>query len=64
MKSISTPLDLKRDFPALAQQVSGRAVAYLDSAASAQKPQCVIDAMNKVMTSITPTCTAASIISA
>ena len=41
---------MKQDFPALAQMVNGHAVAYLDSAASAQKPQCVIDAMNKVMT--------------
>jgi len=41
---------LKADFPALAQKVNGRAVAYLDSAASAQKPQAVIDAMNRVLT--------------
>ncbi|MDE1150971.1 MAG: cysteine desulfurase [Micavibrio sp.] len=41
---------LKADFPALAQKVNGRSVAYLDSAASAQKPQAVIDAMNRVLT--------------
>lgn len=41
--------DIKSDFPALAQTVNGRAVAYLDSAASAQKPQAVIDAMSGVM---------------
>src|SRR6218665_2965873 len=41
---------LKADFPALAQKVNGRPVAYLDSAASAQKPQAVIDAMARVMT--------------
>lgn len=41
--------DVKSDFPALAQKVNGRAVAYLDSAASAQKPQAVIDAMTGVM---------------
>lgn len=40
----------KGDFPALSQKVNGRAVAYLDSAASAQKPQSVIDAMNHVLT--------------
>jgi cysteine desulfurase/selenocysteine lyase len=40
----------KKDFPALQQQVNGRAVAYLDSASSAQKPQAVIDAMTAVMT--------------
>lgn len=41
---------LKSDFPALAQKINGRGVAYLDSAASAQKPQAVIDAMARVMT--------------
>ncbi len=45
-----TTLDFKGDFPALAQSVNGKPVVYLDSAASAQKPQCVIDAMNEVMT--------------
>ena len=40
---------MKQDFPALGQQVNGRVVAYLDSASSAQKPQCVIDAMTRVM---------------
>lgn len=38
------------DFPALSQTVQGHALAYLDSASSAQKPQRVIDAMNAVMT--------------
>lgn len=42
-------IDVKKDFPALAQKVNGRAVAYLDSASSAQKPQTVIDAMDRVM---------------
>lgn len=41
----------RKDFPVLQQDVNGRPVAYLDSAASAQKPQAVIDAMNKVMAS-------------
>ena len=40
------PLDLKKDFPAL----YGKDIAFLDSAASAQKPQVVIDAMTHVMT--------------
>ena len=43
-------LDLKKDFPILSRTVNGRTVAYLDSAASAQKPQAVIDAMTSVMT--------------
>lgn len=42
--------DLKADFPALGQMINGRPVCYLDSAASAQKPKYVIDAMNRVMT--------------
>ncbi len=41
---------IRNDFPVLAQSVNGRVVSYLDSAASAQKPQAVIDAMNTVMT--------------
>jgi cysteine desulfurase/selenocysteine lyase len=43
-------IDAKKDFPALQKEVNGRAVCYLDSAASAQKPQAVIDAMSNVMT--------------
>ncbi len=35
----------RADFPALFQQVHGKPLAYLDSAASAQRPQAVIDAM-------------------
>ena len=41
--------EIKDDFPALAQSVNGRTVCYLDSAASAQKPRVVIDAMTRVM---------------
>jgi cysteine desulfurase/selenocysteine lyase len=33
------------DFPALAQEVNGHPLTYLDSAATAQKPQAVIDAV-------------------
>ena len=32
-------------FPALSQKVGGKALVYLDSAATTQKPQCVIDAI-------------------
>lgn len=42
-----TPLDLdaiRADFPLLAQEVNGHPLAYLDSAATSQKPQRVIDA--------------------
>lgn len=34
-----------QDFPVLAQQVYGKRLAFLDSAASSQKPQAVIDAV-------------------
>jgi cysteine desulfurase / selenocysteine lyase len=36
---------LRRDFPALHQQVHGKPLAYLDNAASAQTPRPVIDAI-------------------
>ncbi|GEM_PF-70051 len=39
----------RRDFPVLERAINNRPVAYLDSAASAQKPQAVIDAMREVM---------------
>ena len=38
---------LREEFPILRQQVHGKPVVYLDSAASAQKPQCVIDAVSE-----------------
>jgi cysteine desulfurase/selenocysteine lyase len=36
---------IRRDFPILSQQVHGKKLVFLDSAASAQKPRAVIDAM-------------------
>jgi cysteine desulfurase/selenocysteine lyase len=48
----SIPLNLaaiRKDFPILSQQVHGRALVYLDSGASAQKPRAVIDAMVHTM---------------
>jgi cysteine desulfurase/selenocysteine lyase len=41
-------LALRDDFPILRQKVHGRTLVYLDNAASAQKPQCVIDAERRV----------------
>src|SRR5579872_3055588 len=35
----------KRDFPILQQMIHGKPLVFLDSAASGQKPQCVIDAL-------------------
>ena len=37
---------VRADFPILSRQVNGRPLVYLDSGASAQKPQVVIDAIN------------------
>lgn len=37
---------LRADFPVLSQKVKGKPLVYLDNGASAQKPLCVIDAMN------------------
>ncbi|HEV3156898.1 MAG TPA: cysteine desulfurase [Candidatus Baltobacteraceae bacterium] len=49
MASISTDeraAELARDFPILAQPTSrGKRLVYLDSAATSQKPRCVIDAL-------------------
>ena len=36
---------IRRDFPALHQQVHGKPLVYLDNAATTQKPQSVIDAI-------------------
>jgi len=41
---------IRADFPALAMQVYGKPLVYLDNAASAQKPQAVLDRMTKAYT--------------
>ena len=41
---------IRRDFPALDQRVHEKALVYLDSAATALKPQVVIDAVTQVYT--------------
>ena len=43
---MTLPSDIKSGFPLLSQIVNGHKIVYLDSAASSQKPDCVIDAMN------------------
>ena len=40
---------IRKDFPILARQVNGHPLVYLDNAASAQKPNAVIDAMANAM---------------
>lgn len=42
---------LRQDFPALAMQVYGKPLIYLDNAASAQKPSTVLDRMTQAYTS-------------
>lgn len=42
---------VRQDFPALAMQVYGKPLVYLDNAASAQKPQVVLDRMTQAYTS-------------
>lgn len=39
------PQDIRRQFPLLSRAIGQSKVVYLDTAATAQKPQCVIDAM-------------------
>jgi len=39
------PVTLRADFPILAREVHGRTLAYLDNAASTQKPRVVIEAL-------------------
>src|SRR4051794_18526339 len=46
MASTEALLDVGADFPILSRQIGGRPIHYLDSAASAQKPQVVLDAMD------------------
>ncbi|KQZ00730.1 cysteine desulfurase [Pseudolabrys sp. Root1462] len=41
---------IRADFPALAMQVYGKPLVYLDNAASAQKPQAVLDRLMKAYT--------------
>ena len=48
--SVITPLDvaaIKKDFPILDRQVHDHRLVYLDSASSSQRPQAVLDAMDR-----------------
>lgn len=47
--AVTNPFDVeavRRDFPILSREVYGKPLVYLDSGASAQKPQAVIDAVS------------------
>ena len=41
---------IRKDFPILEQKVNGKPVAFLDTAASAQKPAAVLDKMREIYT--------------
>ena len=43
---------LRRQFPILSTNIDGNPLVYLDSAATAQKPTCVIDAVSNFYSSI------------
>lgn len=40
--------NIRKDFPLLAREVNGRSLIYLDSGATAQKPQCVIECIDRM----------------
>ena len=53
MNATTRPLDveaIRRDFPILTQQVNGHPLAYLDNAASSQRPLQVLDAIQRYYT--------------
>ena len=39
---------IRRDFPILDREVNGRPLVYLDSGATAQKPECVLRCVDEV----------------
>ena len=48
MEAATRPeLDIRADFPILAREIDGRPLVYLDSAATSQKPEPVIAAMDE-----------------
>jgi cysteine desulfurase / selenocysteine lyase len=47
MKTNFDAQQIRRDFPILKQEVHGRPLIYLDNAATSQKPQAVIDAIDR-----------------
>ena len=40
--------DIRKDFPILSRSVNGKPLVYLDSGATAQKPECVIETVNRL----------------
>ena len=39
---------IRKDFPILGREVNGKSLVYLDSGATAQKPECVIELINRL----------------
>ena len=39
---------IRRDFPILGREVNGKPLVYLDSGATAQKPECVIQCVERI----------------
>src|SRR5688572_15312122 len=50
MKSSFDSRSVRAEFPALAQEVNGKPLVYLDSAATSQKPRVVIEALDSYYT--------------
>ncbi|MGD0582350.1 MAG: cysteine desulfurase [Bacteroidales bacterium] len=51
MEKVKDINEIRSDFPILRQRVYGRQLVYFDNGATSQKPQCVIDAVEKVYSS-------------
>src|SRR5512133_3583821 len=47
MKDIS---EIRSDFPILGRKIYGKPLVYFDNGATSQKPQCVIDATDEILT--------------
>ncbi|MEK7649314.1 MAG: SufS family cysteine desulfurase [Patescibacteria group bacterium] len=46
------PKEIRKDFPILSTLIHGKPLVYLDSAATSQKPQCVLDALQTYYTTM------------
>lgn len=44
--------DIRKEFPILSEKIYGKPLVYLDNAATTQKPQCVIDSISNVYSTI------------
>lgn len=51
LKMLNTE-DIRKEFPILEQKIHSKPLVYLDNAATTQKPQCVIDSLSNVYTTM------------